>query len=136
MKDTCLKFPKFIVGHSEFYFRRQFYRPEFQLEITFKFKTSAISLNSDLTMSFLAQRLTIEHISSQNSKNSIMADFSIILGPEYAKKRLIFSKIFFFQKKFCLMAVSGQTFDNYNASIECSIQSHEFKVMFTTYRSF
>ena len=85
----------------------------------------------------MAQRLTIEHISSQNSKNSIMADFSIILGPEYAEKRLIFSKKkFFFQKKFCLTAVSGQTFDNYNASIECSIQSHEFKVVFTTCRSF
>ena len=66
-----------------------------------------------------------------------MADFGIILGQEYAKKYLIFSKIYYvFQKKFYLMAVSDQTFDNYNASIECSIQSHEFKVVFTTCRSF
>ena len=43
-------------------------------------------------MSYLAKRLTIEHISSQNSKKSIMADFGIILGPEYDKKRLTFTK--------------------------------------------
>ena len=66
-----------------------------------------------------------------------MVDFAISLGPIYAKKRLINSKIcYFFHKKFHLMAVSGQTFDNYNASIKCSIQSHEFKVVFTTCGSF
>ena len=47
-----------------------------------------------------------------------MADFGITLGPEYAKKRPIFSTIWYlFQKEFYLMAVSGQTFDNYNDSI-------------------
>ena len=63
-----------------------------------------------------------------------MADFGIILGLKYAKKkRLVF---LFLSEKFHLMAISGQTFGNYNASIGCSIQSHKFKVVFTTYRSF
>ena len=88
-------------------------------------------------MSYLAQRLTIKHISSQNSKILIMAVFGIILGPEYAKKVPNFlQNLLFFQKKFHLMFVSGQTFENYNTSIECSIQSHEFKLVFTTFRSF
>ena len=66
-----------------------------------------------------------------------MADFGITLGPEYAKKRPIFSTIwYFFQKEFYLMVVSGQTFDNYNDSIECSIQSHKFKVVLTACRFF
>ena len=70
VKDTCLKFPKLIVGHSEFSYRRQFYRPE------------------------------------------------------WAQTRI--------SKKFHLKAVSYQVFDNYNASTECSFQSHEFKEVFTT----
>ena len=37
-------------------------------------------------MSYLAQRLTIKQISSQNSKKPIMTDFATILGPEYTKK--------------------------------------------------
>ena len=66
-----------------------------------------------------------------------MADFGIILGPEYAKKCLTFSKTcYFFQKKFHLMAASGQILGNYNASIECNIQFHEFKEVFTTCRYF
>ena len=67
-------------------------------------------------MSYLVKRLTIEQ--SQNLKKSIIADFGAILGPEYAKK------------------ISGKMFDNYNASLEFSIQSYEFKVMFTDCRSF
>ena len=35
-------------------------------------------------MSYLVKRLTIEQ--SQNLKKSIIADFGVILGPEYAKK--------------------------------------------------
>ena len=66
-----------------------------------------------------------------------MADFATILGPEYTKKISNFQQnLLSFQKKFHLMAASGQTFDNYNASIECSIQSHEFKAVFMTCRSF
>ena len=34
------------------------------------------------------------------------------------------------------MAVNGHSFNNHNASIECSIQSHKFKDMFTTCRYF
>ena len=59
-----------------------------------------------------------------------MGDFGIILGLEYAKNR------YFLQKKFHLMAVSGQHFDNYNSSIECNVQSHLFKVVLTTCKSF
>ena len=44
------------------------HRPEFQLEIPFKFKTYLISWISDLTMAYLVQILTIERISSQNLK--------------------------------------------------------------------
>ena len=44
------------------------HRPGFQLEIPVKFKTGVISSMSDLIISYLAQRLTIEHISSQKSK--------------------------------------------------------------------
>ena len=66
-------------------------------------------------MSYLTERLTIEHISSQKSKNSIVAGYGRILGREYAKKCLIFSEICYSEK------LSGQTFDSYNFSIECSI---------------
>ena len=41
-------------------------------------------------MSYLAQRLTIKHVLSQNLEKSIMVGFGIILGQEYAKKHLIF----------------------------------------------
>ena len=95
---------------------RNRHRPGFQLETPVKFKTGAVSWISDLTMSYLVKRLTIEQ--SQNLKKSIIADFGVILGPEYAKK------------------ISGKMFDNYNASLEFSIQSYEFKVMFTDCRSF
>ena len=66
-------------------------------------------------MSYLTERLTIEHISSKKSKNYIVAGYGRILGREYAKKCLIFSEICYSEK------VSGQTFDSYNFSIECSI---------------
>ena len=66
-----------------------------------------------------------------------MDDFGVILGPEYVKKRLVFSKIsHFIQKKFHLMVVSGYIFDNCNASIESSIPYDKFKEMFTSYRYF
>ena len=50
-----------------------------------------------------------------SSKNSIMAGYGRTLGREYAKKCLIFSEVCYSEK------VSGQTFDSYNFSIECSI---------------
>ena len=113
------------------------HRPKFQVEIPVTFKAAVFSRISNLIMSFLAERLTIKHISNQNSKILIMTVFGIILGPEYAKKPPNFlQKFLFFQKKFHLMFVSGQTFENYNAFIECSIQSHKFKVVFTTCGSF
>ena len=66
-----------------------------------------------------------------------MTDFGITSGQEYAKKRQIFSKICYFGgEKFNLMAISGQIFDNYNAIVDCSIQSHKFKECFRTFRSF
>ena len=125
-----------IVGHSEFFVNINFtdqngYRSEFQVEIPVEFKTCFIS--SDLTMSYLAQRLTKRQISSQ----SVMTDFGMISGLEYAKKTLIFSRIcFFFYRKVHLIFVNGKIFDNYDTNIECSIQSHKFKEVFTTFRSF
>ena len=64
-----VKFPKLIVGYFlvDINFTDQnSYRPGFQLETPVKFKTGVISWISDLTMSYLTERLTIEHISSQN----------------------------------------------------------------------
>ena len=86
-------------------------------------------------MSYLTKRLTTGHILS-HIKKSIMVDFAISLGPIYAKKRLINSKICFFSEKVPFNGCKWPTFDNYNASIKCSIQSHEFKVVFTTCGSF
>ena len=112
------------------------HRPEFQLEIPVKLKTGVICWISDLTMPYLTKTDHRTYFKS-NLKKPIMTDFAISLGPAYAKKRLIISKFcYFFQKKSHLMAVSGQTFNNYNASIKCSIQSHEFKVVFATSGSF
>ena len=64
-----VKFPKLIVGYFlvDINFTDQnSYRLGFQLETPVKFKTGVISWISDLTMSYLTERLTIEHISSQN----------------------------------------------------------------------
>ena len=92
MKD---EFEKSILGYYEFFVDVNFKdqngcRPEFQVEIPVKLKTGLIPSISDLTMSYLAQRLTIGQISNQ----SIMTDFNNISGLKYAKK--IFSRICFF----------------------------------------
>ena len=66
-QNWLLAILKFLVDVNFTY--QNGHRPEFQLETTVKLKTVVISWISDLTMLYLAQRLTIEHILSQIPEN-------------------------------------------------------------------